>query len=708
MGFGGRKISQRSALGAIVGELCLQEPNNAAGLAGDGPAGSRSRKLKAMPVRGSHSSKPDGQRVAPKPNPRGSKFGATSTGYTMHAALQHESHQKPASLEPVEEEVLAAAATLHDDELKPYGRILRKRLVEFAAAAGLGVVDVDMDHLRSVCMSSRSLLVQCEDGGEWSALLVDRPMSFVDVYDSRDVYPQAFWAAFAAYVGGLANDDIFLPGGRYACAQALAQRGLPFFAGRSLGQVCHIVQLAISHRKILGYRNGAVVPYSHSQSMLKDCCAEWKAPCSVIAAGDVACSAGGSQLPVADLDTARACLKEIFASQRGARGAADTLPLSNVKRIFRSRFHLELSETMLGHAKLSGLLQDPRFADLCTVQLLGQGYVVVPKAAQPVAATISLADELPSPAAKTRCSMRPSCNAFGLDQPISSPLVSEHCAVQPSCSAFCTDEPVPTPLIAEQSSMQPSRIVFCPDEPLLIEAMVPSVAFYGDCTTGPAMQQQMPADSAASLPATFFEECQATSALSPCPDFCDGVQCQPHPQAPVTPALSPSTAFFEGHSRTPSLSASTVSSASALLDATTSRVFDHSGAKFVPASTGKLRECGSEGHVQSSRFCPDEPLSFEEAGGPSTGRPLNGASAAGHASAWPALSPSSLLPLGRMVQNTFIHAKVTPPTPQPGRSHSLPRDMGSSRSSWERTCHVLGFRPQAVAVDMPQTHTSSC
>lgn len=55
------------------------------------------------------------------------------------------------------------------------------------------------------------------------------------------------------------------------------------------------------------------------------------------------------------------------------------VPLSNVKRLFRARFHMELSETSLGHAKLSDLLHDPKLADICSVKLLDQGYFVVPQ-----------------------------------------------------------------------------------------------------------------------------------------------------------------------------------------------------------------------------------------------------------------------------------------------------------------------------------------
>jgi len=59
-----------------------------------------------------------------------------------------------------------------------------------------------------------------------------------------------------------------------------------------------------------------------------------------------------------------------------------------VKRLFRSRFQLELSETSLGHARLCDLLQDDRFSDVCRVKFQTNGYVVTPvRSAQEGSAT---------------------------------------------------------------------------------------------------------------------------------------------------------------------------------------------------------------------------------------------------------------------------------------------------------------------------------
>lgn len=267
--------------------------------------------------------------------------------------------------------VLAAVESLYSQELKPFGRILRKRVAELAAADGQAStadVDVDAGRLLEICKASSALEVLKEEGGDWSVLFVDIEGSFVDVYSPFDPYSCELWSQLTLYFDDLEGDDVILPGGRYACALELIRRGLPSFAGRSIGQVCHIVQLAISRKKLLGYLSGSIVPYKRSLSIVKEQCAAWQQP-SNQSTPAMAC---------ASWESARSGLRSILLS--ASAGAAAELPLSNVKRLFRSHLQLELSETMLGHSKLSDLLQDKWFADICTVKLERNGYFVIPRA----------------------------------------------------------------------------------------------------------------------------------------------------------------------------------------------------------------------------------------------------------------------------------------------------------------------------------------
>lgn len=53
------------------------------------------------------------------------------------------------------------------------------------------------------------------------------------------------------------------------------------------------------------------------------------------------------------------------------------LTISNVKRLFLSRFQLELSITALGYTRLRQALSDPSLHDVCTLRTLRSGQVVV-------------------------------------------------------------------------------------------------------------------------------------------------------------------------------------------------------------------------------------------------------------------------------------------------------------------------------------------
>jgi len=65
---------------------------------------------------------------------------------------------------------------------------------------------------------------------------------------------------------------------------------------------------------------------------------------------------------------------------RDVRTGGEPIALSSIKRLFQTRFRLELSETALGYAKVSELLQDARMSDFARVELRAHGYVLLPVA----------------------------------------------------------------------------------------------------------------------------------------------------------------------------------------------------------------------------------------------------------------------------------------------------------------------------------------
>lgn len=278
-------------------------------------------------------------------------------------------------------EVIAAVESLYEDKVQPIGRILLKRVGERAARASqpsttqeevdpAAIPRVDPKYLRRLCEKCDQLVVEQMDSGEYSVFLAGRPATFVDASSDSDPYPAKLWEELAAYFEGLDGEAMFWPSGRFACAQALLARGPPCLAYRSLGEVVHIVQLSVGQKKILGYRNGHLVPYGYSELMEKEQCATYLSP--------TAASKGtASLMPIATWEETRAGLAWLLA-----RSESGTIQLPNVKRLFRSDLGLELSETALGYARIFELLHDPYMSSVCNLRLEGKNWMVVQTQAQ--------------------------------------------------------------------------------------------------------------------------------------------------------------------------------------------------------------------------------------------------------------------------------------------------------------------------------------
>lgn len=286
-------------------------------------------------------------------------------------------------------DVIAAVGSLYDDELKPFGRVILKRLREIAAAKEAAIqgyhaheIDpeempkIDPKRLRRICEACPSLEVHPEEGREYSALFIGRANEFVDVRSEEDLYPEVFWTQVGEYFEQLDAETLRLPGGRYACARVLRSRCLAFMKGFSLGEMCHVVQLAISRHKMLGYLEGHLVPFHASEERIKEQCAINRQPF-----GQRKGSALALGYRLASWEDARQGLKGLLAGAVGQD--AVVVRLSNVKRLFRSRWKMELSETALGHSKLQDLLSDDRLCDICVVKGHGNGQILVRSAPKP-------------------------------------------------------------------------------------------------------------------------------------------------------------------------------------------------------------------------------------------------------------------------------------------------------------------------------------
>lgn len=278
-------------------------------------------------------------------------------------------------LYPTSEEVVAAVKSLYADRLEPHGRILLCRIREMWSKGSNHseeeVPKINPKVLRRVCWACQELQVLPAEGKEFSVRLMHQATDFVDVCSPIDPFPAEFWHQAKAYFGSLSEGELVLPGGRYACAQALMEKKLPLLEQLSLAEVCHFVQMSVSQRKILGFTKGGMVPYGHSETSFKEECAakQWRFGHSE--------RQDTSWWGTATWEQTRACIAAILQTSNGPEPCVVTM--SNVKRLFLSRFGLNLSETALGHSRLSDLLQDPRLSDVCTLKACGTGQCLVRK-----------------------------------------------------------------------------------------------------------------------------------------------------------------------------------------------------------------------------------------------------------------------------------------------------------------------------------------
>ncbi|CAK0883702.1 unnamed protein product [Prorocentrum cordatum] len=135
-------------------------------------------------------------------------------------------------------------------------------------------------------------------------------------------------------------------------------------------------------RSILGYKGGRVVPYRESDASVRERCAASALPVP---------SLPDAPQGVATWETVRVCLRELLSRAGGE------IKLPNVKRLFRSEFGVQLSETALGHQRVQDLLQDPRLCDVCVLHRRESVHMVL--AVEPPAGPLILSTTPPAGAA---------------------------------------------------------------------------------------------------------------------------------------------------------------------------------------------------------------------------------------------------------------------------------------------------------------------
>lgn len=148
--------------------------------------------------------------------------------------------------------------SLYEDRIKPMANYVKGRLKERSIPEPIvkSFVELYTQHPDLFIVQRPAPDAQTEDP---TIFFVKEPSWFkgwVDIDAPDDPYDESTWVEFAKFLDG----EHTFAGGRYGMARELMQRKLPFLAPYSLGEVCHMVQLAIQHRRLIVYYRKMLKP----------------------------------------------------------------------------------------------------------------------------------------------------------------------------------------------------------------------------------------------------------------------------------------------------------------------------------------------------------------------------------------------------------------------------------------------------------------
>lgn len=326
-----------------------------------------------------------------------------------------------------------ALVSLYRDRLRPCRIDLSRRLKQFGATEELlvrykeayeNITDYEVD----VDDNGKPIILLAFPPEDFTG--------FVDLTDPNDPYPEEMWQAFAEYVtgllsvsqassnseslrsltGSLSSQNLYTGGtsvgsdtihevlsessnrnsdthsitsdkskhklaftrpyqyrgGRYGMAEEMYNRNLSFLRGRALGEVCHIVELAIK-KGLLAYENELLQPVSAcmriTTASLSAQGVKLQEYMSNQDLGFPHLRENGS--PVETLQEAREVVAEFI--QPWPQG----IHISKLKYNILENRNVYISPTMFGHTRLSTLLSSDSFADICRVIHKSNNHILV-------------------------------------------------------------------------------------------------------------------------------------------------------------------------------------------------------------------------------------------------------------------------------------------------------------------------------------------
>lgn len=237
--------------------------------------------------------------------------------------------------------LLEAVKSLYEDRIMPHHMLVLRRIQEMYDERW------SSQQLQRLCLAIPEIkLVGEGDVKRYDIMLHDHPGSeeFVDQLSPEDPYPPEVWLEVKTFLEDEAQKpEAGWPGSRYEFAKWIHSR-LYCLSNYSLGHICHLVQMCVSKKELLGYRFGNLVPYQHSDDYKKKSNAVRNIPTQILP----------GERYVQTWEQAGEVLAQLLEQNGGS------VKLSTLKKMCRDECHVELSESALGHAKLSEFLRDNR------------------------------------------------------------------------------------------------------------------------------------------------------------------------------------------------------------------------------------------------------------------------------------------------------------------------------------------------------------
>jgi hypothetical protein len=238
--------------------------------------------------------------------------------------------------------LLEAVKSLYKDQIMPHHMLVLRRFQENYGER------LSAQQLRHLCLEIPEIqVVATGELKHFDVMLHDPPEGFemfVDQLSPEDSYPPELWLQVQAFLEDEAQKpQTGWPGSRYEFAKWMKSH-LNCLAEYSLGQICHLVQMSISHRQLLGYRQGNIVSYELSDDCKKKSNAWLNVPTQILP----------GEMYVQTWKQAGELIADLLEQNGG------TVQLSSLKKMCRKEHNVELSESALGHAKLSEFLKDHR------------------------------------------------------------------------------------------------------------------------------------------------------------------------------------------------------------------------------------------------------------------------------------------------------------------------------------------------------------